>query len=202
VTLGDEAMVETPETTRETNELHVRSAVVTEHDLEAWFVSEVLPLEPALMQFLRHSWRYPADVSDLRQDVYVRLYEAAKTQIPDTVKPLLFAIARNLLIDRFRRERIIPIDGVADLAEIEVASDAPLPDRSIIARDELRHLQAALDKLPPRCREAVVLKQIEGMSRREIAVRMGISEDTVRTHLRDGVRQLIDILHDHPQASI
>ena len=189
-------MVEIPETTREMNEQQPRNAVVNEHDLETWFMAEVLPLEPDLMQFLRHSWRHRSDISDLRQDIYVRLYEAAKTQIPRPVKPVIFAIARNLLIDRFRRERIIPIDGVADLEELEVASDAPLPDRAVLARDELRHLQAALDKLPQRCREAVVLKQVEGLSRDEIAIRMGVSLETVKTHLRDGARQLIDLLHD------
>jgi RNA polymerase sigma-70 factor (ECF subfamily) len=189
-------MVEPPETTRELDELHARSAGVSAHDLEAWFVSEVLPLEPALMQFLRHSWRHTADLADLRQDIYVRLYEVAKAQRPSPVKPLLFAIARNLLIDRFRRERIIPIEGVADLAEIEVASDAPAPDRSVIARDEVRRLEAALQKLPPRCREAVMLRRVEGLSRAEIALRMGISKETVGTHLRDGARQLIDLLHD------
>jgi RNA polymerase sigma-70 factor (ECF subfamily) len=189
-------MVETPETTRELDELHARSAGVSAHDLEAWFVSEVLPLEPALMQFLRHSWRHPADLADLRQDVYVRLYEAAKAKPPHPVKPLLFAIARNLLIDRFRRERIIPIEGVADLAEIEVASDAPAPDRSVIARDEVRRLEAALEKLPPRCRQAVMLRRVEGLNRAEIALRMGISKETVGAHLRDGARLLIDLLHD------
>jgi RNA polymerase sigma-70 factor (ECF subfamily) len=196
VILGGGGMVETPETTRELDELHARSAGVSAHDLEAWFVSEVLPLEPALMLFLRHSWRHAADLADLRQDIYVRLYEMAKAKPPHPVKPLLFTIARNLLIDRFRRERIIPIEGVADLAEIEVASDAPAPDRSVIARDEVRRLETALDKLPPRCREAVMLRRVEGLSRAEIALRMGISKETVGAHLRDGARQLIDLLHD------
>ena len=189
-------IVETSGFTRGKDEAGGAKADAVRLDLETWFVSEVLPLEPALMQFLRHAWRNPPDLPDLRQEVYVRLYEAAKAQIPNPVKPLLIAIARNLLIDRFRRERVIPIESVADLEEIEVPSDAPLPDRGVIARDELRLLQNALNRLPPRCREAVILKQVVGLSRREIALRMNISEDTVRTHLRDGTRLLIDILHD------
>jgi len=155
------------------------------------------------MEYLKHSWRHAADAADFRQDVYMRVLEAAKTKRPDPVKPFVFAIARNLLIDRFRRERIIPIDGVPDLAEIDVASDAPLPDRAVIARDELRHLQAALDRLPPRCREAVVLRQVEGLSRREIALRMGISELTVKAHLEEGAKLLINILHGQlPEAGL
>src|SRR6185437_16325728 len=55
-------------------------------DLKDWFIREVLPLESALMQFLRQNWRDKADIADLRQDVYVRVFEAAQKQIPDTAK--------------------------------------------------------------------------------------------------------------------
>ena len=48
-----------------------------------------------------------------------------------------------------------------------------------MAREELRRLQAAIDRLPPRCREAVVLARIEELPGREIARRMGINEATV-----------------------
>ena len=44
--------------------------------LDAWFVGEVLPLEPDLMRFLRRNWRNESDVADLRQELYVRLYDA------------------------------------------------------------------------------------------------------------------------------
>ena len=83
-------------------------------------------------------------------------------------KPFVFATARNLLIDRVRREQVVPIEAVADLDALDIAIDAPGPDRNAMARDELRRLHAALDQLPPRCRE-VVVKRIEGLTRREIA---------------------------------
>ena len=189
-------MAETPEFHRETEALRDASAGMNTAEIKAWFVREVLPLETALMQSLHHNLGRRGDAADLRQEVYVRVCEAARKQPPDPVRPFVFTIARNLLIDRFRRERIIPIEGVADLAEIEVASDAPAPDRSVIARDEVRRLEAALEKLPPRCRQAVILRRVEGLNRAEIALRMGISKETVGAHLRDGARLLIDLLHD------
>ena len=127
------------------------------------------------MQFLHHNWRKERDIADLRQEVYARVCEAARKQIPEPTKPFVFAIARNLLIDRVRREQIVPIDAVSDLDALAIAADVPGPERTAIARDELRRLQAALDNLPPRCREIVVLARIEGFSGREIAGRMGIS---------------------------
>ena len=113
----------------------------------------------------------------------------------ETCKPFVFAIARNLLADRIRRNQIVSIEAVADLEALDIAVDQPGPDRNTIARDQLRRVQAALDRLPPRCREAVVLKKIEGLSVREIALRMGIAENTVDAHLTAGVRALADMLY-------
>jgi len=76
-----------------------------------------------------------------------------------------------------------------------VAIDSPGPDREMIARDELRQLRIALDRLPPRCREAIVLGHIEGRSGQEIAARMGVSEAAVSKHLRNGIRALTNMLY-------
>ena len=183
-------MAEIPETSRET-----AGAAMSAREARAWFVREVLPLEAILVRYLRHNWRDKADIEDLLQDVYVRVYEAAKKELPDAAKPFVFTTARNLLINRVRREHVIPIEAVADLDALDIAIDAPGPDRNVIARDELRRLQSALDRLPPRCREVVVKRRIEGLSRREIALAMNITEDTVSAHLTDGMCALADLLY-------
>lgn len=162
-------------------------------ELEAWFLREVLPLEAALMRYLQHNWRNQSDIKDLLQDVYVRVCEAARKEAPRATKPFVFTTARNLLINRVRDSQVIPIEAVADLEALSAAVDEPGPDRGVIARDELRRLQAAIDRLPPRAREAVTLRQVEGLSRREIAVRMGISEETVKEYLASGLRALSDM---------
>ena len=56
--------------------------VMAESAVNAWFVREVLPMEKVLMQFLRHHWPNEAEIEDLRQEVYVRVYEAAQEKIP------------------------------------------------------------------------------------------------------------------------
>ena len=186
-------MGETPENGRETADLR-RSAGMTEDGINGWFVREVLPLEAALMQFLRRSWPNKSDIDDLAQEVYARVYEAAREKIPQPVKPFVFTIARNLLIDRVRHEQVVPIEAVADLETLGVAVDAPGPDRNVMAQDELRRLQAALEKLPPRCREVVVLGRIEGLSGKEISQRLGIGASTVSEHLAIGMNTLADLL--------
>ncbi len=166
--------------------------------VDVWFDEHVLPLEASLMQFLEHNWRNASDISDLRQEVYVRVYQAALTQIPDRPRQFVFATARNLLIDRVRHESVIPIEAAADLEALDIAVDAPGPERTAIARDELRRVQAALDHLPPRCRQAVVLARIEDLSRSEIARRMGVAEITVSQYVTQGICALADILCSEP----
>jgi RNA polymerase sigma factor (sigma-70 family) len=168
---------------------------VSESELDAWFIREVLPLEAALMRFLRRNWREESELSDLRQDVYVRVYDAARNGLPRQAKPFVFSTARNLLIDRVRRSRIISIETVADLDVSIVSEGEASPERQAIARDELRQLRAALEQLPLRCREVVVMRKIDGMPQREVAARLGITEDTVEKQVAKGVRMLANILN-------
>lgn len=178
----------------ETGDLHDAGEARSVSAVENWFVHEVLPLEAMLMHFLHQNWRNKTDLEDFRQDIYAQLLVAAETAIPERTRPFVFATARNLLINRVRREHIVPIDAVADMDSFGLASDEPGPDRSAIARDTLRKLHLALDLLPPRARQAVVLRRIEGLSRREIAQRMGITERTVADHIANGMRVLADAL--------
>lgn len=167
-------------------------------DVNAWFVREVLPLEAGLIRFLSRRWRNQKDVEDLLQDVYMRVYEAAQKELPHPARPFVFTVARNLLINRSRREHVVAIQSVADVDLLNVFDEEPGPERNVMAREELVRLQEALDQLPPRAREAVILRKIEGLSRREIAERMGITEQTVNRHLTDGMYALTEHLWGKP----
>lgn len=168
---------------------------MTAPNVDTWFAREVLPMEAVLIQFLRNNWRDKSEISDLLQDVYVRIYEAALKQIPDSTKQFVFQTARNLLIDRARHERVVPFETLADMEALNLAADVPGPEQTVIARDELLRLRAGLDRLPARSREALILRQIEGLSRQEIAQRMNISDHTVKWHLAEGLRLLADIMY-------
>lgn len=187
-------MAKTFDTCQEGAERRLAGARMAASNVHAWFVREVLPLEAALMQFLRRSLRNESEAEDLCHDVYVRIYQAALKEIPEPTKPLLFTIARNLLLNRARHETIVSIEAVADLEALNIAKDEPGADRWVAAREELRLLEDALAHLPRRCRQAVTLRKIEGLSQREIALRMGISEKTVERHITDGVNALANAL--------
>ncbi len=188
-------MIETPDSGRDNAGLQPAGASMPQSDVDHWFVREVLPLESALMQYLRRHCRNKSEIPDLVQDIYVQVYEAAQLRLPEHPKAFLLTTARNLLINRVRRDQIVRIEAVADLEAVNIALDEPSPERAVIARDMLRRLQSALDRLPARCRQAVVMKKVEGLPAREIAARMGISENTVNRHLTEGMLMLADCIY-------
>jgi len=164
-------------------------------ELRAWFLREVLPLEAALTNYLAHHAHGRAGVADLLQDVYVRVFEAASKQIPESAKSFVFTTARNLLVDKVRHEKVVPIEAVENLEALIIAADEPGVEAHVAAREELRHLQAALEHIAPRAREAFVLHHAYGLGQGEIAERMHISVKTVSYYLIDAVQILADILY-------
>ncbi|WP_457326203.1 RNA polymerase sigma factor [Roseateles sp. P5_E11] len=161
-----------------------------------WFSKEVLPLEPALMRLLRRHWRHAEDLPDLRQEVYMRVYESAqRTGVPEATAAFVFTCARNLLVDQVRRAQVVPFEVVADLEDLPAQpSNDFTPERLAESRQKLELLQLALDDLPPRCREVVMLRKIDGLSNKEIADRLGIAEGTIEKQITVGVRALAETL--------
>lgn len=173
---------------------NLRGLVVTRDAVSAWFSRELLPLEAILMRYLRQNWRNASDIPDLRQDIYARVLQAARERIPDNPRQFLLTTARNLLIDRVRREQIVPMETFADFETLEIASDEPQPDRAVIAKDELRRVKAALVQLPPRTREAIELTYFEGLSCTQVAKRMGVAKQTASEFIAKGTLVLTDTI--------
>lgn len=163
--------------------------------LNHWFIAEVLPLEPLLVRYITRLWPNREEIHDLRQDIYIRVYEAAKKVRPVSGKAFLFSIARHLLVDRARRGRVVSIESVGELTDLNVLLiDEVTPERQMDARLELKQLARAFDRLPPKGREVVWLRRVDELSQKEVAVRLNISEKTVETHLRRGMQTIADAL--------
>src|SRR5688500_3863773 len=113
---------------------------------------EILPYEPVLTGYLARVWKNRAEIGDLRHDIYVRVYESAAKAIPNNPRSFLFAIAKNFLTDRRRRERVVSIDYTPDFDALSVLIDELTPERRLTARQELRELADALDRLTDKCR--------------------------------------------------
>lgn len=168
---------------------------VTDDAVSAWFLREILPLEAILMHYLRYNWRNASDIPDLRQEVYTRVFESARERIPENPKRFLLTCARNLLINLVRRAEVVPMESFADFETLELATDMPSADSAIIEQEELQRLEAALEKLPARTREAISLAYFEGLTRKEIAERMGVTQSAASHFIANGALILGDILY-------
>lgn len=172
--------------------------MIDDEELKAWFFREVFPLEAALTRYIRRNWRNESDTADLRQDIYARVYTAARQQLPLNARAFLFTTARNHLINTAKRAKVVSFELVADLeASFPGASTGDL-DRQLTAREELRRAQAGLEKLPPRCRQVMTLRRIEGLSTKEVAAHLDISVSTVEQQMVHGMRALADYMMGGP----
>jgi RNA polymerase sigma factor (sigma-70 family) len=158
--------------------------------LDEWFATEILRHEGVLVRYLTRVWPHAAEVPDLRQDIYIRVYESARKALPTAPKAFLFATARNLMTDRIRRSRVVAIDSTQDLDSLEQLVDDISPERRVGSRQELRVLATAFDALSDKCRSVVWLRRVEGLSQRETAVRLGLQEGAVESQLSRGLRAL------------
>ncbi|MBV2358487.1 RNA polymerase sigma factor [Thalassococcus sp. CAU 1522] len=130
-----------------------------------------------------------AEAEDVTQEAMLRLWRAAPGWDAGGAKPRtwLYTVTANLCIDRLRRRR----GGMADIDAVpEPADGAPSAVAGLQRAERAAALQAALDELPDRQRQAVVLRHIEGLGNPEIAGIMDMSVRAVESLIARGKRAL------------
>ena len=108
----------------------------------------------------------------------------------------MFAIARNAALGIFRRRRFFssaPMDEVESPALLEMGSDVV---EAVSTHQEFALAIEAIDALPARCREIVILRAVHGLLHKEIARQLGLSEQTVRVQVGRGMRKCADFLRE------
>ena len=163
-------------------------------DANRWFAEEVQPHEYSLRSYLHNKFPDHPDIDDLVQETYARLLQAREQTVVRAPKSFLFAAARNAAFDFFRRRKIAAIDSVAELERLPVLEERPGVAETACHTQELQLLAQAIEALPERCRLVLTLRKIHGLSHRDIASRLGISEHTVNAQIAIGVLRLGDFL--------
>src|SRR5262249_48716532 len=141
------------------------------------------------------------DLTDLRQEIYIRVYEAALQSRPQLPRAFLFSVARHVLIDRRRRERIISIQAAGDNDFSNDLVEEKTPERWVGARQDFARVANAFDRLPPKCREVIWLRRVQNLSQKEVAKKLGISEKTVEYHISTGGRLLAQYVRDPEEGT-
>ncbi len=156
-----------------------------------WLGLYVLPHEGALRAWLRGKASLGFDVDDVVQETYAIL--AAKSEVDSirNIKTYAFQVAYSVILQQLRRSSVVPIRAVADINALEAMIDEPSPEETVLHRQELDRVRRAIEAMPRQTRQAFVMRRIDGLSQREIARRMGLSEHTIEKHIARGIKLLL-----------
>lgn len=141
-----------------------------------------------LRRFIGRTVRSSADADDLCQETLLRAhygYGRLERQADAQRRAWLFRIAANVCVDYLRKRRREPSVELADVASRQAG-----PDDVAIAQDELRRVRELMAHLPPRQREALVLRRLRGLDYAEVAQRMGGTAETARANVYQAIRRL------------
>ena len=147
-----------------------------------------------LFVFVESYVRSAEVAEDLTVDVFVRIWERrTEWELRGSVRPYLYAAARNEALAWLRRQRMIERvhDGAAhDDAPPGMGAPPPPGDAAVQARELAEAVEQAIQRLPDRGREAFVLHRKHGLSYAEVGETMGISPRTVEVHIRRAFQAL------------
>ncbi len=172
-------------------------------------ISEAVKREQSrLRNFIRRRVPDSRDAEDILQDVFYELVEANRLLMPiEHVTGWLFRVARNRIIDLFRKKKTESFSDAAVVDEdnelMQLENLLPSPDagpEALYARNVLlEELELALDELPEEQREVFVAHELEGYSFKEIAAETGVSVNTLLSrkryavlHLRERLQSIYD----------
>jgi RNA polymerase sigma-70 factor (ECF subfamily) len=133
------------------------------------------------------------EAADLTQEIFLRIYRhLGSFGGRSSLKTWIFRIAVNHCRDRLSRWRPLtqPLGDDPSEGEVAYADPSRGPEELAVAADEGRRVAEGLAKLAPVFREAVVLRDIEGLSYEEIADVLGVRIGTVRSRIARGRDQL------------
>jgi RNA polymerase sigma-70 factor (ECF subfamily) len=130
-----------------------------------------------------------SDIDDIVQETYLKLLRAKASGTLRSPRGFLFVAARHAALDVFRRRRPIACGDTVELDELAALDDGPGVAETVSRNQELSLLTDAIESLPRRCRQVLKLRKIYGLSHREIAARLSISERTVNVQMGKGFRR-------------
>ncbi|HEV3142657.1 MAG TPA: sigma-70 family RNA polymerase sigma factor [Gemmataceae bacterium] len=172
-----------------------------EPDKRTRFEAATLPHLAAAYNLARWLTHNDHDAEDVVQEAYLRAFRFFDGFQGGDTRPWLLAIVRNTCITWLKRNRperpILPFHEAAGVA----ATDAPEPDQRLLQAASREMVQEALRDLTTEYREIIVLREMDGLSYKEIAAVTGSPIGTVMSRLARGRKLLREKLTDrHPEA--
>ncbi len=156
-----------------------------------WLARNVLPHEGALRAWLRGKASLGFEVDDVVQETYAILAAKSDVEAIRNIKTYAFQVAYSVILQQLRRASVVPIRAVADINALEAMLDEPSLEETVLHRQELEQVRRAIAAMPRQTRQAFMMRRIDGLSQREIARRMALSEHTIEKHIARGIKLLL-----------
>jgi RNA polymerase sigma-70 factor (ECF subfamily) len=160
-----------------------------------WLAAHLSPHEPMLRAWLAARFPGLGDIDDIVQDAYAHVLAArARGTAMQSPKAFLFATARNRAIDLLRARAARRTESLAETDALHVLDEADGIPEAVARHQELELLTQAIQSLPERCRQVLTLRRLYGLPQREVAARLGLSENIVEHEVAIGVRKCTEFL--------
>ena len=147
--------------------------------------------EAALRRYIQRHLRSGMDLEDSLQEAFLLAFKAEQREKISNPRAFLFTVARNVALGELRRAGASPIDrheSTERLLEINGNAESPIDSSTIVdGQRKLIVLVQAIQSLPPRCREAFLLRRVDGLSFKSIAENMAISPSAAEKHVALGL---------------
>jgi RNA polymerase sigma-70 factor (ECF subfamily) len=165
-----------------------------------WFVEHVLPHEAVLRSWLQGRFGGQVEVDDLVQEAYTRLLRAHAEGTVVSPKAFLFHAARNLALNQIRHRSYTHPSGLTEIDVSSVLDSGEGVPETVARAEDIQLLIQAIQFLPERCRQVFTLRKIYGLSQKEIAARLGLSEHTIEVQGAIGVRKCAEYFQRYGDA--
>jgi len=165
------------------------------------FEEAMLPHLAAAYNLARWLTRNGADAEDLVQDAYLRALKAFDGFRGDNGRAWLLRIVRNTCYTWLQENRVQELATTFDEELYPVENDSTNPETLLMRSADKQFLKEALEKLPLEFREVIVLRELEGMSYKEIAELAAVPVGTVMSRLaraRERLQQLLTLSVEEP----
>lgn len=154
--------------------------------------------EAPLRAWLRSTFPSLVDPDDLVQEALTRVWKARASGEIRTPRALLYTTARHLALDQLRRNQVVAFEPITESDSPSVYMDESMGVPETVEKSqELELMTQAIQSLPERCRQVLTLRKIYGLSQRQIALQLDISENTVETQVANGMRRCAQFLARH-----
>ncbi len=156
-----------------------------------WLANNILPHEPALRAWLSRRKVLKLEIDDIVQETYAVLAGLESVRQVRHPRSYMFSVARSIILQHLRRLHIVSIEAMAEIDGLSILAEEASPEEQVARVQELRQMGELIASLPEKCREAFTLRKVKDLPQREVAQRMGVSENTVEKHIGKATRLLM-----------